>query len=276
MPAMGRPARQFVDRFCDPQWPSSLLHAVENRAGRKLGEYGRSLRAAIAREPPLYYSRAYAEFVWACVVEIPYWLPQTVVQGIAGEYRGALRLFDFWKELPFEDGPVQEHVLHHAFDECRHSRVYFTLMHLAFPGALSADQEAELRRTQPEVRTLPREKADQHLSEAMVVDCFVRQNLGEIRTHRNLSLLAPLVVACAPAENRERVRSMMAARIDDEVRHISAMAHFIDLWAASGFRRYVRQLHHERLREQNVIVKDEIAPEMDALGAARFSTLRVA
>jgi hypothetical protein len=147
-------------------------------------------------------------------------------------------------------------------------------MHAAFPGALTAQHESELRQRQPDIRTLPHVKADAKLSKPVVIDCFVRQNLGEIRTHRNLVLLAPLIVALTPAENRDQVGRIMKMLVADEIAHIAAMAHFINLWALNGERAYIQQLHRVRLAEQNAILVDEIAPHIEFLGSGAFPMLR--
>jgi hypothetical protein len=235
-----------------------------------LESYGDCLRAAFTEFDPIFTKEHYADFYLKCSSEVPAWIPSNILANAKKESDGAKLLYEFWRRVR-GDALLENDVMFHIKDEIRHSKLFIALTELAFPQV--ADQPF-IQTMRNELFSLNESEATKHaetLSQSEITDHLVQMNLGEIRTRVHISMIAPLISAFSPLENRSKVEKILAALVDDETAHIAYTAKHLEKLSQSVgaeelkklFLRRLRDLHEYTVYETRAAVS-EYAPEMVA------------
>ncbi|PGU19085.1 hypothetical protein [Bacillus thuringiensis] len=251
-----------------------VLLAIRNYLGEDLSYYTDSLINAFEKSDPVFIRKNYSEFFWHCASTVPGWLPRVVLANSTAESEGSSKLLSLWKTVNYNT-EVEERVLYHAKDESRHSRIFLRLVQLAFPHSIDSSEIKKLDEKLTDIRNKKHEKVDYKIPEELLIDHLVQMNIGEIRTRLHMQLLAPVIHAFAPTENKLRVRRILEGLVLDEVNHIGYTAKLMESWAASGkvHRELIFNLYQRRLEDFNLVTIQETESAIHSFGQGRFPDL---
>lgn len=252
------------------QCAEDVLSNLPSHWDGPLESYGDCLRAAFTEFDPVFTKEHYADFYLKCSSEVPAWIPSNILANAKKESDGSKLLYEFWRRVR-GDSQLENDVMFHIKDEIRHSKLFITLTELAFPQVA---EQPFIHKMRNELFSLDESEATKHdevLSENEIADHLVQMNLGEIRTRVHISMIAPLISAFAPIENRPKVEKLLTALVDDETAHIAYTAkHLENISKSVGvgelkalFVRRLRDLHEYTVYETKAAV-NEYAPEMAA------------
>jgi hypothetical protein len=249
-----------------------VLSAIRGHLDDDVPLYTDSLTGAFAASEPVFTRKRYADFFWHCASTVPGWLAQVMLANAIKESDGAAQLLLLWKVVhSYKD--AEEQILAHAKDEARHSRLFVHLAQLAFPGMLHPYRMDEVRSSLTVIEEKDCQKADREIREDVLMDHLVQMNIGEIRTRIHMHLLAPVVHALAPEENKTAVRRILEGLAHDEVRHIAYTAKLMETWARNGASKAIEALYQHRLWDFNVITVQETESAIRTYGQGRFPDL---
>ena len=213
----------------------------------------------------------YAEFFWHCATTVPGWLARVVLANAVAESDGSLKLLHLWEGVDYNES-VEGHVLAHARDESRHSRIFLRLAKAAFPRHVHDNEVGHLDSTLPDVRRGDLTKGER-IDEGQLIDHLVQMNIGEIRTRLHMHLFAPAIFAFAPAAAKPTVEKVITSRVRDEIRHIGYTARLLERWAASGERERIAELFRRRLHDFHVFTVRQTEAAVANHGQGRFPDL---
>ncbi|MGX4585338.1 hypothetical protein [Paenibacillus chitinolyticus] len=251
-----------------------VLTAVRNYIDDDLSHYTNSLITAFELTDPVFTREKYSEFFWHCASTVPGWLANVVLANATAESEGSTKLFNLWKTVNYNK-EVEDGVLFHAKDESRHSHLFIKLVELAFPYLLDTSEIEQLKRSLPDIRKQEHQKIDHHTQEELLIDHLVQMNIGEIRTRIHMQLLAPVIHAFAPIENKQKVKRILRGLVRDEVRHIGYTAKLMEKWSQNSKvdRKLIKNLYQKRLKDFNLITIQETEASVRSFGQGRFPEL---
>lgn len=233
--------------------------------------YSTCLRAAFSEITPVFNKENYADFYLKCSSEVPAWIPSNILANAKKESDGSELLYEFWRRIR-GDEILEKDVMYHIKDEIRHSKLFIKLTEWAFPQVA---EQPYIRDVYDKLFSLDESLAVKHeffFDCSAIIDHLVQMNLGEIRTRVHISMIAPLISAFTPLENKQKVERLLTSLIDDETAHIAYTAkHLERLCPSIGveelqklFVRRLRDLHDYTIDETKAAVK-AYAPEMAAV-----------
>lgn len=251
---------------------TDLLTAIRRYIDDDLSHYTESIVEAFSDSDPVFTRQKYGEFFWHCASTVPGWLAQVVLANAQAESEGSAKLLLLWETVGYNK-EIEAKVRLHAIDESRHSRLFLQLAQLAFPFLFDPSDLEQINTLLPDVRKIEWKKADHQISEDLLIDHLVQMNIGEIRTRIHMKLLAPVIHAFAPEENKPRVQQILLGLLMDEVRHIGYTANLMEKWARSGDADLIRQLYKQRLQEFHLITIQQTEAAVRDFGQGRFPEL---
>jgi hypothetical protein len=232
-----------------------MAAVAEPTLGVSFPGYGRSLRAAYRRCPPVFGTAWYGDRFRQLAAE-PRWLAESLLVNAAKEGRGSRELWTLAGRAG--DPVIAEAVRRHALDESRHALMYLAILDLTFPAAVPSARRAGFRALSPRYGAGDRPPARRPARPREMLDALIQMNLGEIRTRINQLLMMPVVRAyCAPV-NRPRLSRILRALLGDETRHVRYTAHLIERAIEAGEREFVTTTMRRRLALLNRITLSEI------------------
>lgn len=249
-----------------------VLEAIREYLDEDLPHYTDSLVSAFAYSDPVFTRKRYGEFFWHCASTVPGWLAQVVMANAQAESEGSTKLLSLWQSVHYND-VVEDRILFHAKDESRHSRLFLELVQLAFPNSIDQTLIAHWKTKLPDIRRQSFQKSAQPIPEDQLIDHLVQMNIGEIRTRIHMYLLAPVIHAFTPAENKSRVEKILQGLVLDEVRHIGYTARLMEQWSQTGDAERVRNLYKERLWDFHLITIEQTENTVRQYGQGRFPDL---
>lgn len=161
----------------------------------------------------------------------------------------------------------------HAYDECRHSRLFVDLTTLAFPNLLTVMQANSFKQSLIKIEKPKLCKSEFAVTEEQLIDHLVQMNMGEIRTRIHIRMLAPVIHAFTPQENRLKVERIVAGLISDEEVHVSYTAAVINSWCKDGNALAAKAFFCRRLRDFDTYTRTETQAAVTAYGRGEFPDL---
>lgn len=254
------------------QAAEDILSALQEKTDDDLRFYADCVRTSFAEFEPVFTRERYADFFLHCACTVPGWTAATVLANAKKESDGAGDLLKLWAAIKF-DQHVQDKVLFHAYDECRHSRLFVDLTNLAFPNLLATERASSFKQGLIKIEKSKLVKSDYTLPEQHLIDHLIQMNMGEIRTRIHIKMLAPVINAFTPKESRLRIESILNGLISDEEVHVSYTAKFINQWCEDGNEDAARTLFQRRLRDFDRYTRMETHAAVTAYGNGQFPDL---
>lgn len=212
---------------------SEIEEALTVHAVGACSAYRNIVDKAVDMEMPPYTMSSYFEEYQKQACD-PFWLASSLLSNSVREADGAKQLFKFINKIPTELSEVSKAVVGHAIDETGHARTFIRLLRLAFPNAeISEELMAEIEANQPSVNISATEPTEKKYTVNQTLDELAQINIGEIRTRINQLLLAPMLIAHAPSENRHLVEAIMSKLLRDEQQHIAYTAGILNSFCES-------------------------------------------
>lgn len=205
-----------------------LLEEIRLHCGEELPFYSALFKRAVSEVPPVFLTREYESFFWECAASIPNWLPRVVAACAVTEGRGAHSLLEVWSRVHGHQ-MAEDGLLSHAKDEAAHARLFLKLARLAFEDNYAVGNLDDVESSLQPIRKTDIVKSDRDaVSDRMLVDYMMQLNIVEIRTRKNLLMMAPMYYQLTPKENRSQVERILQSLEQDEMSHISYTARVIE------------------------------------------------
>lgn len=250
----------------------NILVALQAKTDDDLPFYADCVREAFRTFEPVFTRERYADFFLHCASTVPGWTAGTVLANAKKESDGSDDLLKLWRAITF-DQYLESKVLFHAYDECRHSRLFVDLTALAFPNLLTIENANAFKRKLIKIDKSKLSKSDVRVSELQAIDHLIQMNMGEIRTRIHIKMLAPIIYAFAPKENRSRVEKIVTGLISDEEVHVSYTASLINSRCKEGNAGEIKMLFCRRLKDFDKYTRIETEAAVAAYGNGRFPEL---
>ncbi|MBV6325087.1 hypothetical protein KVP70_29640 [Duganella sp. HSC-15S17] len=263
--------RHYTGTVYSDHATAELLEAVRELVNDDLPHYTRCLTQAVDNVQPVFMRKRYAEFFWHCSTTVRGYLENVIAASSTGEGEGALKLFDLWRSIDYNND-MADQVLRHAQDEARHARMFLRMANAMTPGCIAPAELAVRESTLPPLG-VPELSSRASVPEHHLIDHLVQMNIGEIRTRLHMHLFAPIVFNLAPDSGRKLVRGTLEALADDELRHIGYTALLMEQWARDGDADLIAGLYSSRLATFNAITVDHTEGAIRAYGQGRFPDL---
>ena len=230
------------------------------------------VRKAFRESDPVFFRERYSEFFFKCASTIPGYIGNCVVANADKESEGSSGLFALWQGAA-ANAAISKDLLFHAKDESRHSKLFIEMSGLAFPWQFSQEscrsKRSELFTITPEMIA----SGQKQMRDEDLMDHLVQMNMGEIRTRLHVAMLAPVIFAFTPADNKPRVKQILEGLVLDEIRHISYTARFIEAWCDEGATQRIADLYNRRLRDFHRLTVEQTESSVRAYGAGQFPDL---
>jgi hypothetical protein len=226
--------------------------------------YAGILDHSFCAAPPPYsmnwFGRRYFE-----LARDPEWFANSLVANSALEGYGSTQVWNYSTRMHHDEyvAAVQQH----ALDESRHSTMFVSMLHLAFPGLELDDKTAQrLQSQQPRytLANLPEAKRldpGNRMSSADSLSELVGIHLTEIRALVLQYLLRSVIEVYAPDDSRKRIAMFCASLIKDEARHIDYTARIFEALAQQGHADQLTDLFETRVRDFNDVTMVELERE---------------
>ncbi len=250
----------------------NTLELARHHAGTDLCIYTDCVRSAFEEVDPIFVRHRYSEFFWHCASTVPGWLPQVVLGNCQAESDGSAKLLDLWQHVNFNES-IEDQVLFHARDEARHARIFVQLAEACFPATFPHSFLSNYRATLTKIEKRKLVKSDSPIDGTLLIDHLVQMNMGEIRTRLHMELLAPVLYAFAPPENKKQVEDILEGLASDEVVHIGYIANILEEMCQSGDTKRVQEIYVERLRDFNEFTRDQTESAIAQFGNGLFPDL---
>lgn len=218
--------------------------------------YARALREACARATPAFGTKLFGDEYRRLACN-PSWFASLIASNADLEGYSAKQLWSYANAIA--EGPLCEGLRKHALDEARHSKMFSSLLFLAFPNVESPELRSRLSLLTPDLKIqqpLPNIHQERPTSE--ILNSLVLMNLHEIKALVLEYLLQPTLIAYAALSNRKAIRRLMERLIRDEVEHIRYTAAFMEEKARQGHLDDIVDLMSDFLEILNAVTDDEL------------------
>lgn len=219
--------------------------------------YRRRLTQALAEEPPPFATVEYG-LIYDSLSAEPRWMAVSLLRNAEREGDGSRRL---WSLGACSVDPTHRRLLkRHACDESRHALIYLALLNLAFPGAVSAEFNRELRQLSPGF--VMRQKlypvAGSPYAKVATIDDFLQMNIAEIRTAIHHTMQRRSLSRHCPPDNLAKITKLHDSLLLDELSHIGYTAMLVDQIGRGADPDRLAALFRRRLQNFNTITTEEL------------------
>jgi hypothetical protein len=197
------------------------------------------------------------------------WLASLIISDVDMEGYSAGRLWQYG--VTIEQSSIADGMRRHAVDEARHSRMFAKMLFKVFPSLESDALKTKLRTYSPDLKSLaprapdslaPPPGMEELLNSLMLI------NLFEIKSLILEKLLAPVLVAHAPGENRDYLGRNMSTIVADEVNHIRYSADILEEASRTGYADYIFDGLRDFQRVLNMVTERELEEDVSPVASA--------